>query len=217
MGRKLEVDGVLFEIGERRILSDIYCACDTGMITGILGRNGQGKTCLMKIICGSLSALNKSVRIDGVPLMGERMRLGRIAYLPQKRFIPRHLTIKRIFQDYQLNFQHLIEFFPEYNGKYLIKFKQLSGGQQRLLEVYVVILSPAEFVILDEPFSHISPLQMEIVKQLMTQEKEKKGFIISDHMYHHIMDISDRLYYLVDGKTHLIRQEDELRELGYIS
>ncbi len=54
MNHKLEVDGVQLSFGLNQILSDVYFKCDTGKITGLLGRNGAGKTCLMNIIYGSL-------------------------------------------------------------------------------------------------------------------------------------------------------------------
>ncbi|MHC2993727.1 hypothetical protein OB13_19890, partial [Pontibacter sp. HJ8] len=63
MIHKLEADSIQLEFDGRRILSDIHLKCETGGITGLLGRNGQGKSCLMKIIYGSLTC-EKSVRID---------------------------------------------------------------------------------------------------------------------------------------------------------
>lgn len=60
----LEADGIMLEFGERRILQNIYLQCKTGEVVGILGRNGQGKSCLMNIIYGKLKPLSKSVRID---------------------------------------------------------------------------------------------------------------------------------------------------------
>ena len=55
MNHTLEVDSIQLAFNNRRILSDIYLKCETGKITGLLGRNGQGKSCLMKIIYGTLS------------------------------------------------------------------------------------------------------------------------------------------------------------------
>ena len=63
MTHKLEADSIHLEFKGRRILSDIYLKCETGKITGLLGRNGEGKTCLMEIIYGTLKS-EKSVRFD---------------------------------------------------------------------------------------------------------------------------------------------------------
>ncbi|MGS0014500.1 ATP-binding cassette domain-containing protein, partial [Escherichia coli] len=64
----LEADGIQLSFYERKILSGIYLQCETGKITGLLGRNGQGKSCLMKIMFGSLPA-EKSIRFDRVSIV----------------------------------------------------------------------------------------------------------------------------------------------------
>ena len=97
MNHILEADGILLEFNARRILSNIYLKCNTGEITGILGRNGEGKTCLMNIIYGNLNPLSKSIRFDSISVPQAFKRPDFLTYLPQFNFIPGHLTIKNIF------------------------------------------------------------------------------------------------------------------------
>ena len=66
----LEIDSVELSFGDRRILSGVYLAVETGGVSAILGRNGCGKSCLMKILCGSLRAGFRSMRIDGTTVSG---------------------------------------------------------------------------------------------------------------------------------------------------
>ena len=68
---------------------------------------------------------------------------------------------------------------------------------------------------LDEPFSHIMPLHVEVIKDIIQREKYRKGFIITDHLFRHITEISDSLYVLKDGKTYLTHSIDDIEELGY--
>ena len=68
---------------------------------------------------------------------------------------------------------------------------QLSGGEVRIAEMYMVLNSEAEFCILDEPFSNVAPKYVEMMQQLIQQHKATKGIIISDHMYESVMDITD--------------------------
>ena len=82
MNHLLETDSIQLEFDGRRILSDIYIKCETGKITGLLGRNGEGKSCLMKIIYGSLKA-EKSVRIDKTAYYEVYKHPGLLLYLPQ--------------------------------------------------------------------------------------------------------------------------------------
>jgi ABC-type multidrug transport system ATPase subunit len=62
------------------------------------GRNGNGKTCLMNIICGSLEPQSKSIRFDNKTIDIPFKKPDLLLYLPQFNFIPEHLTLKRIFQ-----------------------------------------------------------------------------------------------------------------------
>ena len=212
----LEADGILFEIGARRILGDIYFKGETGKITGILGRNGQGKTCLMNIVYGNLNPLSKSIRFDNISMVHAFKRPDLLTYLPQFNFIPSSLTLKRVFADFSLDYNTFGELFPEFKTKYNSKIKNLSGGERRLIEVYVVIKSQSKFSMLDEPFSQLMPLQIEKVIEILRNEKHRKGFLITDHMYQQVSNVCDDLYVLVDGKTHLTRNLQDVEDLGYV-
>ena len=215
MHHKLEADSILLEFGTRRILTDIYFKCETGQITGILGRNGQGKTCLMNIVYGNLNPTSKSIRFDNVSIFQAFKRPDLLTYLPQFNFIPSHLALKRIFSDFELEFSDFENIFPEFSTKFKSSIKTLSGGQRRLIEVYVIIKSKSQFSMLDEPFSHLMPLQIEKVNELLKIEKLRKGFLITDHMFRSVTEISDNLYVLTDGKTHLTKGITDIERLGY--
>jgi ABC-type branched-subunit amino acid transport system ATPase component len=210
----LEADSIQLEYGKRRILSDVYLKCETGKITGLLGRNGQGKSCLMKAIYGTLNC-EKSIRIDKKTQPKAYKIRGLLLYLPQFNFIPKSLSLKRVFQDFSLDFSVFTEKFPEFELNYKSSMGNLSGGGHRLVELYIIIRSKSLFAMLDEPFSYLSPLQIEKVKEMLLEEKLKKGLVITDHMYKHIIDISDDLYVLSNGKTHLTKKLEDIEMLGY--
>jgi len=214
MTHKLEADGIQLEFNGRRILSDIYLKCETGKITGLLGRNGEGKSCLMKIICGSLKC-EKSVRFDNVVQYEAFKRPGLLLYLPQFNFIPKALTIKKIFKDFELDYSYFERQFPEFATRHKSSINSLSGGEHRLIEVYIIVKSKSKFVMLDEPFTHLNPLQIEKVQDLLLEEKENKGLLITDHMFRRITQICDNLYVLKNGKTHLTKNIEEIETLGY--
>ena len=83
------------------------------------------------------------------------------------------------------------------------------------MELYLIVKSESRFAMLDEPFTHLNPIQIEKVKELLLEEKERKGLLVTDHMYRHIVDISDYLYILTDGKTHLTKSVADIATLGY--
>lgn len=215
MKHLLEIDGVNLNFSGRVILSDIYLKSETGKIVGLLGRNGQGKSCLMKIISGTLKSESRSIRFDGKTVFELEGRSDLILYLPQFNFIPSFLTIERIFKDFCLSISDFETHFPEFIKKLKMKISEFSGGERRMVELYIIIKSESQFALLDEPFTHISPLQIERIKKLLITEKENKGFIISDHMFRHITDIADSIYLLNDGKLHLTESSEDIETLGY--
>lgn len=215
MIHKLEVDSVLLEYGSRRILSDIYLKCETGKVTGLLGRNGNGKTSLMNIIFGSLVPSSKSVRFDGASVPKAYASPGLLGYLPQFNFIPGNLTLKRVFADFNLDYSSFEKHFPEFKSALYSRVLGLSGGQRRLLELYVILKSGSKFVLLDEPFSHLSSLMIGLIKELLEEEKKNKGILITDHLYRHVIEAADDLYVLAEGNLQLVKQLEDIERLGY--
>ncbi len=211
----LEADGIELSFSNRKILSDVYLKCETGKITGLLGRNGQGKSCLMQIIYGSLSLDIKSVRFDGRYIAKPFKHSDMLVYMPQFNFIPIKLSVERVFMDFNLAFEDFDMLFSGLGISVNSRMGSLSGGQRRLIELYVIIRAKSQFAMLDEPFSHISPVQIEQIKKLIEIEKQKKGFFITDHMFRHVADIADNIYLLADGKVHLTSSLDDLEYLGY--
>jgi ABC-type multidrug transport system ATPase subunit len=210
-------DGIRLSFGMRRILSDVYIGCETGKITGLLGRNGQGKSCLMNIMYGSLKTVDKSVRIDQLYLPEAFRRPDLLSYLPQFNFMPKQLNLKRVFADFELPYDHFEHHFPALRSKYKDSIGSLSGGQRRITEVYCLVMSRSLFTMLDEPFSHISPREIETIKEILSEEKVRKGFLITDHMYQHIIDCCEPVYVLQNGKTHLTKSRSDIEKLGYLS
>lgn len=215
MKNLLEVDSVILEFDSKRVLQNVYLKSETGKVTGLLGRNGSGKSCLMKIMFGELIPSDKSIRINGNTFVTSDRSPKDIRYLPQKRFVPNSLTIKRIFNDFKLDFADLIFNFPEFEKFYKSKLTNLSGGERRIIEIYIILVSQTKFCMLDEPFSQVMPIHVDSIKKLILREKENKGIIITDHMYKHIVDICDDLYVINNGKTYLTKSIEDLETLGY--
>ena len=216
MTNLLEIDSVILEFGSKRILQDVYLKSETGRVTGLLGRNGTGKSCLMKIMFGELIPIDKSIRINGNSLYTSYRSPKDMRFLPQNRFIPDSFTIRRIFNDFDLDFSDLITNFPEFEQHYKSKLINLSGGERRIIEIYTILVTQTKFCMLDEPFSQVMPVHADKIKKLILREKANKGIIITDHMYKYVVDISDDLYVISDGKTHLTKSIEDIETLGYV-
>ena len=213
----LEVDSVQLEFGFKRVLSDVYVRCDTGTITGLLGRNGAGKSCFMQIAFGTMKAYSRSVRCDGRHVAKPHAVKGFLNYMPQFHFVPQSMSAATALRYYGIPKQNFLSTFPEYEKDIRKTMGELSGGQRRMIETFIILAADTQFTILDEPFSHIMPLHTEHLKTMMHEAKQRKGIIVTDHMYRHILDISDTLYLLNNGKTHRIHDKEQLVQHGYIS
>lgn len=213
---KIEFDSIMLEFGMHRVLSAIHMACNTGEVVGLLGRNGSGKSCLMRIVFGSMAAQSKSVRIDGQYLTGNYMHKKRIAYLPQHDLLPEFLTFSSALNLFGVKADQIKNAFPELMDILKQKPHQVSGGQRRIFETLLVLYSDHPFCFLDEPFSGVMPVHAERLSEIICSEKSRKGIIVSDHLHKQVRAIADRLYVLANGKTYPIQSEIQLVELGYL-
>lgn len=213
----LEIDNVELSFKEKRILNGIYLKAETGIITGILGSNGCGKSCLLNIVFGSLKPKYKLVRIDKKPILKPLYITKIVRYLPQYNFIPNTIKIKTIFILFKISWDEFTSVFESFRIYKNLAINRLSGGERRLLETYIILKSNNKIILLDEPFSHLAPLHIEKIKALISKEKEHKIIIITDHMYRHIIDISDTIYLIKDGHTKLINDLKELEDYKYLS
>lgn len=210
----LEIDSAELAFGGRSILSGVYLLAETGCVTAVLGRNGCGKSCLMKILSGALKAGFCSMRIDGK--WHGRFTEKEVRYLPQHAFIPGWLRLERVLRDFGLSREELERWFPLFVPLRGSRIGELSDGEQRILECFVILRSRTQFVLLDEPFSQIAPLHVETLQTLIRQEKMAKGILLTDHMYRHVTGIADRLYVMADGQAYPCENDEELVRRGYL-
>jgi ABC-type multidrug transport system ATPase subunit len=215
--KKLHVDSVIKTFGTRQILTDVYISCTKGEIVGLFGRNGTGKSSLLKIIFGSLPADSKFVKVDGHLIKDVFSNRKLTNYLPQDSFLPNHLKIDKIIQLFcdppQGEKVRAHKWMKNILHK---KSHQLSGGEKRLFEILLMLHSAVPYVLIDEPFNGVAPLFKEEIKELIKEHSQDKGFIITDHDYRNILDIATRIILIHDGSTKPIKNRKELMEWGYL-
>jgi lipopolysaccharide export system ATP-binding protein len=213
----LKVDSVELSFDDRKILQDVHLSCRPGQIIGLLGRNGCGKSSLLKIIFGTLRPTFKHVSING-EFIHKGYHKGRIAYLPQHNYLPDGIKISKLSR-MLVDENHWEQFAAlDIYNKYADSIvSQLSGGEVRQLETLMIIFSKADFILLDEPFTHISPIQAETFKQVIRECAKTKGIILTDHQYYNIIEISDNLILLNNGHTRHLTSPDDLVMYGYLS
>lgn len=210
----LEIDSVDLSFGDRQILSNVYLRLDTGKITALLGRNGCGKSCLMRVLFDELRPTFKSIRVDSV--WHKRLTNSQVLYLPQSNSVPGGMKILSAFKDFGVSYDAFCSHFPEFSSYADKRVSELSSGERRIMEIYVILCAESQFVMLDEPFSQVMPLHIEVIKSIIVEQKQHKGILLTDHMYRNVLDIADSLYVMNDQTVYITKCNDDLIKYGYI-
>lgn len=210
----LEIDSVALAFGNKGILSGCYICCKQGEVVGLLGRNGSGKTSLLKVIFGTLKPQFKHITIEG-KIVSHSYLGGEVAYLPQENFMPRFFRVKDVISECN---PAIItpDIYKKYAEILEMKCANVSGGERRFLECLWILSRPAEYFLLDEPFSEIAPYQVEILQDIIRELGKTKGVILTDHMYQPLMEVSDRIVLMHNNCVYNIKEESDLVLYQYI-
>jgi len=213
----LEVSGIQKSFNNKLLLSDIYLKLETGQIIGLFGRNGSGKSTLLKIIFGIVPALYKSIFINGISKNNVSTLLNEISYLHQNQFIPNHFSVlQTILLSVDKQKAHFVcedDFLKSLLNQ---KIRDLSFGELRYLQIKLMLSNQSKFVLLDEPFSGLSPKMIEVVMLLIKENSQEKGIIVTDHNYRSVIEIATDLRILHNGKLQVINKKAELLQEGYL-
>tara|TARA_R100000935_G_C2824063_1_gene161322 strand:- start:1008 stop:1676 length:669 start_codon:yes stop_codon:yes gene_type:complete len=220
MDHLLEISGAYKSYGKKRILENICFELKTGDILGVFGRNGSGKSSLLKMIFGTLPANHIQIKFDSeIVEVDEIIPRQLIAYLPQDSYLPKSTKVRDIiplFCDDEEK-QNKVFYAAGVSEFDHLKVGQLSMGQLRYLETLLLGSLDHPFIMLDEPFSMLEPLIKELLKDLLRNLSKTKGIIITDHYYHDVLDITNTNFLLKDGHKVEIAEKMDLINSGYIS
>ena len=184
----LEVRGLNAFYGESQVLWDVSLDVPAGSVVCLMGRNGVGKTTLLKSIMGLLPVRSGRVTFDGTDLGGrrpeERASCG-IGYVPQGREIFPTLTVQENLRMGMLGrgqsggnghgdpLEHVFELFPKLKGLLGRKGGVLSGGEQQQLAVARVLLARPKLLLMDEPTEGIQPNVILQIEDAIQRIKER--------------------------------------------
>lgn len=212
------MDSIQKRFDEKSVLTDVYLKCETGDIIGLLGRNGSGKSTLLKIVFGIQNADQKFIRVDGIIKNKTSELLQDISYLHQDNFIPNNFSVKKAIA-LSISKENVVAFYDDemitsLKEKYI---KELSGGELRYLEIKLILSNSSKFVLLDEPYNGLSPVMAEKTNELIVENSQRKGIIITDHNYEKVIQVATKLILMKEGKVHHLKDKSELIEKGYLS
>lgn len=211
----LEIKNLYKNYGEKQVLNNITLTVPQGKIIGLLGKNGTGKTTLIKLINGLLTPTEGEIIFEGKKI-GPQSKLN-IAYLPERTYLDKSMTINetlKFFKEFYSNFdidkaKDLLKKLDLNENQKIIK---MSKGMQEKVQLVLVMSRKADLYILDEPLGGVDPATRDyILDTILTNFNEGASIIISTHLISDIERILDEVIFIDKGEIKLISDADELR------
>ncbi len=198
----------------RKVVDNVSIKVHQGEVVGLLGPNGAGKTTSFYMIVGLVTPDSGQVLLDDIDIttqaMYQRARRG-ISYLPQEPSVFRKLTVEE-------NLMAILETLPMKDQQRHARMSQLidqlgldtvrqskgymlSGGERRRVEIARSLVIEPDFLLLDEPFSGIDPIQvLELQRIVFDLKRSGIGILITDHNVRETLAVTDRAYIINNGK-----------------
>lgn len=211
----LECKHLCKEFDDKQILKDINLKIPRGKIIGLLGKNGMGKTTLIKLINDLLTPTSGEILINGEKPGVKSKEI--ISYLPERTYLDKEMTIKQVikyFEEFYKNFdeQKAIKLLKDLDLDINKKISKMSKGMQEKLQLILVMSRNAELYILDEPLGGVDPATRDyILDTILSNFCEGASVIISTHLISDIERILDEVIFIDKGEIILTSSADELR------
>lgn len=212
----LKCTNISKNFGDKKILKNINLTINEGKIIGLLGKNGTGKSTLIKLINDLLTPTSGNILIDGKQIGIDSKNI--ISYLPERTYLDKSMTVEetlRFFEDFYDNFdsKKAKKLLKDLNLDIKQKLSKMSKGMQEKVQLVLVMSRKAKLYILDEPLGGVDPATREyILDTILTNFEEGASVIISTHLISNIERILDEVIFINDGEIILHEDADKLRE-----
>ena len=216
----LRISGLHAFYGESHILHGIDLSVGEGEVVTLLGRNGAGRTTILKSIIGLVGKRSGSITINGLETI--RMQTHKIAHLgigycPEERGIFSSLSVEEnlllppVVKEGGMPLSEIYEMFPNLLERRRSMGTRLSGGEQQMLAMARILRTGAKLLLLDEITEGLAPVIVQTLARLIAQLKDK-GFtiILVEQNFHFAADLADRHYVIEHGTIAEMITRDEL-------
>ncbi len=214
----LSVENLNVYYGDSHVIRNISFAVGEQETVAIMGRNGMGKTTLLKSLVGVLPARSGHVALNGNSLLGkksyERVVAG-LAYVPQGRMIFPYLTVEENILSGMENTpdkvvpQFVYDTFPVLQEMRYRKGGNLSGGQQQQLAISRALVSNPKVLILDEPTEGLQPSIIKDIARTLNALRKELGIaiLVTEQVLSFVLEVADRL--LIIDRGRIVRAFDK--------
>lgn len=207
----LSISNLNVGYGESLVIHDVSFEVPDGSATAIVGRNGMGKSTLLKALVGMIPASNGSIKLDGQELIKlpsfKRVQAG-VAFVPQGRMIFSQLTVEENIlsgletKRYEGIPDFIYTFFPVLHEMRGRRGGNLSGGQQQQLAIARALVSKPRVLILDEPTEGIQPSIIKEIAHSLNALRKELGIavLVSEQVLSFAMEVADQLLVIDRGR-----------------
>ena len=204
------------QFDDKPILKNINLKIPRGKIIGLLGKNGTGKSTLIKLINDLLTPTSGEILIKGQKIGVETKKV--ISYLPERTYLNKQMKVSEVisyFEDFYDNFdskkaKRLLE---DLDLDINQKLSKMSKGMQEKVQLVLVMSRNADLYVLDEPLGGVDPATRDyILDSIISNYSEKATVIISTHLISDIEKVLDEVIFIKDGNIVLHESVDEIRE-----
>lgn len=200
----------------KQILNNINLTIPKGRIVGLLGKNGMGKTTLIKLMNDLLTPTSGEILINGEKPGINSKRI--ISYLPERTYLDKSMKVSQIitlFDEFYDNFnkEKAIKLLKDLDLDINSRISKMSKGMQEKLQLILVMSREAKLYILDEPLGGVDPATRDyILNTILSNFSEGASVLISTHIISDIERILDDVIFIDKGEIVLTSTADELRK-----
>jgi len=207
----MQVQNYHVSYGQSEVLHGLEFEVNPGEIVALVGRNGMGKTTLMKSLMGIVPATQGKMLLNNEDMTGflshERVSRG-VAYVPQGRMIFPTMTVEENIEtglaasNRKTIPDEIYDLFPVLKEMRTRHGGNLSGGQQQQLAIARALVSEPKVLLLDEPTEGIQPSIIKELAQVLKRIRDERGLsiLVSEQVLSFVMDASDRIMVIENGR-----------------
>lgn len=216
----VEISHIVKTFGSLRAVDDVSFTVEPGEIFGLLGPNGAGKTTTIRIMLDLFRPDSGSVSVLGGPMT--EAKKDRIGYMPEERGLYQDIPLERCLLYLGalkgLNAVEARNRMTAYLERFELaahrhkKVKELSKGMQQKAQIIATLLHQPDLLIVDEPFSGLDPVNTQMVKDLLHEQRQQgKAIILCSHQMNLVEELCDRIVLIDRGRTLLYGSVADIR------
>jgi ABC-2 type transport system ATP-binding protein len=216
----IEVRNITKTFGDQTAVDHVSFEVNPGEIFGLLGPNGAGKTTTIRTILDLFKPDSGEISILGGKMSEDKKN--RIGYLPEERGLYQDITLENCLNylaqlkgmdhsEAARKIDSYLHTFDLYDHRKK-KLKEMSKGMQQKAQLISTLVHDPELVIIDEPFSALDPVNTQMVKDILRDQRQKgKTIVMCTHQMHQVEELCDRLVLIDHGQAVLYGNLNDIR------